>query len=409
MCECGSTASGAYMGKIGGQIGDRLQLWGESVVSNAQKRFKSWTGLGDYKLSQNSLIQGGGPLITQQGSLLIYHKEYLGDVTTGSVVGGFNSRTYAVNPANVLTFPWGSNIAQQYEQYRPRGIIFEFKSTATELTSAVSLGSILMAADYDNNDVPFTSKADMLNTAFSQEAKMSNDAVHGIECDPRVNGKSVYFTRTLADNVTNRDLNDYDVCKFTIATSGGGLAANSVVGSLYVHYEFELLKEQIYGGLPMKDLLHCNFKTVAASGRMWGDMPKEITSGTDLGITFPEGLQRIAIPKTWAGAVFNIEITYLVGSNFAMGAVTAPTLTNCSFVATSGDSATSAVAGLLETVPPTTTVTLTSYTSWMIKIDDILASDALINFASYYAMHSTGSYPCTLSFRFTIVDKLYSD
>ena len=56
MCECGNSGTGKYFSKIGGQFGDKMQAFGEGVLANAQKRFKSWTGLGDYKIVYNSLI-----------------------------------------------------------------------------------------------------------------------------------------------------------------------------------------------------------------------------------------------------------------------------------------------------------------------------------------------------------------
>lgn len=269
MCDCsGSTALGAWGGKVGAQLGDRAYGYGQSALSAGRKRLKNWTGLGDYNITGNSLManidqtQGGDLRIsTGQRSTRVTNREYLGEVVTGPVQGEFHSQSFRINPANVYTFPWLSPIASQYDQYKAKGILFEFQSTATEYTATTaSLGSVIMATDYDVNDKPYSSKSQMLNAAFSQESKMSNSAVHGIECDPHELQRNVFYTRATGVFREQTD-RDHDIGIFTIATQGGGLPANQSIGSLYIHYDVELLKEQVYGGIPSKGTLFSTYVT----------------------------------------------------------------------------------------------------------------------------------------------------
>lgn len=245
-CNCGSSSLGSYLGTVGGQIGDRATAWGEGLAMEAKKRFKNWTGLGDYRINTNSLIAGGGePVIFTAGrATRIHYREYLGELVTGPVVGGFHATTFVVNPANSVTFPWLSNIARNYDQYVPAGIIFEFKSTATDSTTAsASLGSVMIATEYDVLDSAPTSKSEMMNSAYSSEAKCSESMLHGIECEPTETQRKLWYTRHQDQPVS--DVRDYDFCHTTFATIGGGLPANQSIGSIYVHYEFVFYKEQI--------------------------------------------------------------------------------------------------------------------------------------------------------------------
>lgn len=243
-CNCGTTDAGRYLGTIGGQIGDRASAWGMGVLSSAKKKFKSWTGLGDYNIVANSLINvgPGKPILETRGqSIVISYRDYLGDVKVAAD-GGFSITKYRINPGDTTTFPWGSQIAQAYEQYKPKGVIFEFKSLLGDVANQNTVGSVIMAADYDIQDMEYSSKTEMLNSAYSGEGRQTSDHYHGLECDPAETQRNVFYIRRTEDKTkTGRD---YDLCNFYIATQGGNLPADTIVGSLYVHYEFVLFKEQ---------------------------------------------------------------------------------------------------------------------------------------------------------------------
>lgn len=345
MCECGTSGIGRYGGRIGSQVGDRVDAFGRSLAATAAKRFKSWTGLGDYKLTKNSLIQGdissGSALQLQTGQnhVRIAYKEYLGDVTTHpTTIGAFNITQFTINPGNEITFPWLSSVAQNFDQYEPRGIIFEFRSTAVETTTGTaSLGSIIMASDYDLYDEPYKSKLDMLNSAYSNEAKISDSVIHGIECDPSANGKNTYFVRSMGTTAAG-DITDYDICNFYVATQGGGLPAASSIGSLYVHYEFVLKKEQLFNGVYAKGIEWSTYKGETVSPTGYSFSPLKLISGKDIGVKLSSvgTVPLITFPKNLAGYSFRILILY--SNNTTAVNYTAPTYTytNCTQMTTPG-------------------------------------------------------------------------
>lgn len=269
--------------------------------------------------------QKGVPQIqTQNRSTLISFREYLGDVYTHpSVVGEFNLKSFAVNPGNNVTNPWLAPIALQFEQYKPRGIIFEFKTTTadTSLTSAV--GSLIMMTDYDVLDDPPATKSDMLNSAYSQESKISHSAVHGLECSPEELQRKVFYTREATASMTYGP-RDYDIGNFHIATQGGNLPVNQSVGSLYIHYEYEFFKEQpnphhVNGLYMMK---RNNTNVTNEIGIITTAMNlATLTSGVDIGLQFAHSNpaepyytstnSELRFPATLSGKTIFIEIAFV--------------------------------------------------------------------------------------------------
>lgn len=228
-------------------------------LTGAYKGMKSLVGWGDYSLRSNSLINGGGTAganvrIVPQGNraVRIVYREYIGDVFTHpTVAGAFNISAYPLNPGLLQTFKWLPPIAQQYEQWTPNGIVFEFKSTSSEYVATQALGSVIMATEYDSLDQPYQDKVEMLNCAYSNEGKPSEHILHGIECDPRDNPNSIFYVR---NGLPDGDIRDYDLGTFYVATQGGATAGLNL-GSLYIHYDITFRKEQLYNGIPLRSQL----------------------------------------------------------------------------------------------------------------------------------------------------------
>lgn len=336
-CDCGgNTALGQWGARVGAQLGDRTTAYGSEMLGLARKKFKDWTGLGDYNLVGNSLIAGkndpGLNIETSGRFTRIRYREYLGEVFTHPTYSGaFNITHYRLNPADPRTFPWLSPIALQYEQYKPMGILFEFRSTATTSSNATAaLGSIIMSTDYNVLDPAYTSKSEMLNAAYSQEARVSNDQIHGIECDPRELQQNVYFSSLVLPTTNQRD---YDIGNFYVATDGGGLPANQSVGSLYVHYDFMFMKEQLVGGLLANHTIWTEYQ-VSGVGKEFQDAfgntidpnspaYKKNVWGFDTGITCRDnglGFITWALPALFNGTIVRLELfAETDGSSAALG------------------------------------------------------------------------------------------
>lgn len=242
-----------YQQRIGQEAGQKVGRWigskAASLGGRAANALYSFFGSGDYTVKVNSLIDGGGTGRMQAAAVVssgretrIRFREYLGPVTAGTS-GAFTATTFEINPGLVQTFPWLSAIANNYEQWTPNGIVFEYKSTSSDYAATTALGSIIMATDYDALDADYASKTEMLLTAYSSEAKPSQDLLHGLECDPRDTPNRIFYVRG-GSVPSGGDVTDFDLGKFTVATQGGNAVAGTELGSLYINYDITFRKEQ---------------------------------------------------------------------------------------------------------------------------------------------------------------------
>lgn len=240
------TGHGAYRKKyvprsMGAQIGGHL---GSMLGHGAQQLIKHITGFGDYKIQANSLMGGlyDPPELHNYSnrSVVIRHREYLTDIVASSA---FTLKSYAINPGMNETFPWLSNVASNFEEYRITGMIFEYKTLSADYTGASSaaLGFVAMATQYNVYNPPFDNKKVLENYEFSNSAKPSDSFIHPIECKKSLSPVSELFVRT--GNVTQGDMRLYDLGNFQIAT--GGNSGNGILGELWVTFEVEFFKPKL--------------------------------------------------------------------------------------------------------------------------------------------------------------------
>lgn len=75
------------------------------------------------------------------------HRECLGDVVTSATAGSFNYTRYLFNPTNAALFPWLHQLAANFESYRVKGCLFEFRSMSGNALNSVNtaLGNVIMS------------------------------------------------------------------------------------------------------------------------------------------------------------------------------------------------------------------------------------------------------------------------
>jgi len=355
MCDCGTAASrkiGRYIDKGIAALGGEDNLRGAwNVGKQVFKGFKKFTGRGDYSIVGNSLMESAlagiaDPAVMSSGrATRVTHKEYIGEVTTHpSNSQLFNGQTFELNPGNMITFPWLSTIALQYEQYIPMGIVVEFISSATDTTTSASLGTVTMATEYNVTTTNYTSKREMMQSAYSSDSKLTNDQMHGIECAPSELQRKVFYVRNFnppADYPSNGSSKaDYDMGKTTVAVSGSGLEEGSSVGSLYIHYDFIFIKPQPYGGLQGMGIIQMGWKsdiTLSDISFSLDLIDMEQTTGPDLqiqiGSIYDDGAHAtvagngITFPANLQGAQFHVEMMYSQVLHYVAVAVGNQTLT----------------------------------------------------------------------------------
>lgn len=232
-----------------GSLGNRI---GSMIGGGAQKLFKMITGFGDYKVENNSLMEGGlsPPQVVNSvasGGFIVRHREYLDDIVATTA---FTNIAYNINPGIAFNFPWLASIAAQFEEYVIRGMVFEYKTMSSDVilssNTTTALGTVIMATQYNSINPTFPDKKTMENYEFACSSKPSLSFIHPIECKPGLVSNPHLYIRT-GVQPTGSDLRLYDLGIFQIATQGmqnnGG-----VIGELWCSYEIELFKPKVSAG-----------------------------------------------------------------------------------------------------------------------------------------------------------------
>lgn len=127
------------------------------------KGIATLTGYGDYTAGGVNLGDQVPIVRNTPVGCIVRHREYIGDLIA---TAGFVVNPQKINPSNGAIFPWLSKIAANFEEWIPRGIIFEYRTMSSDTVVNVSsgspaLGTVIMATDYNVYNPPFASKQQM--------------------------------------------------------------------------------------------------------------------------------------------------------------------------------------------------------------------------------------------------------
>jgi hypothetical protein len=143
----------------------------------------------------------------------------------------FANTRFAVNPGITATFPWGSGIAPNYEEYECKSISFVYEPES----SSTATGAVILSFDYDAlNAAPSTKQAaleisDSIRSAPWVPSRLTLKTVD-------LQKRGTLFTRTSA--VANSDLKTYDLGNINVSTMGQ--ATTAIVGEFWIEYHFVL-------------------------------------------------------------------------------------------------------------------------------------------------------------------------
>nr|QKV51310.1 putative capsid protein [Crucivirus sp.] len=246
----------SFGAKLGGWLGHGIG----SVV-------KAITGFGDYTVRENSLmnLNMGGidppSIVNSRNGVIIRHREFIGNVLGATV---FTLQSFKIQPGLVSSFPWLSQVADAYQEWRPRGIIYEFKSLSSDAVIATnssgSLGSVIMATQYDSTLANFPDKRTMENSEYANSCKPSCSMLHPIECMKSQSVLSNLYLRAAGISLTGKDPRFYDLGNFQIAVEGmASGSAGQTIGELWVTFEVEMYKPEL--GLTGAGVLTDHFST----------------------------------------------------------------------------------------------------------------------------------------------------
>jgi len=305
-----------------GRVGRRAFDGGATSI------MKKIFGNGDYQYSDtpavNSLFKGSSDGDSAQGTFDTKHftrlkgREFIKPLYTSATQGVPVIELLEVNPGLSTTFPWLSSVADNYQQYRWRGLVFEVVTTSSAYSSQGAIGNTVMTCNYNASQPAYTSQISMQNSDEAISFALYNGGVFGVECKSGSNPQNSYYVRT-GSEVTTAPVTSTDMLSFQYglfpATS---YPASSQVGLLYVSYDIELWSPAMdidpYGYASLTGTLtYGGISTVPAYSMKIGQM-----RGNCRGIylnTTSLGQFSVYFPNARTGDIFQIVGTMFYGNN----------------------------------------------------------------------------------------------
>lgn len=297
------------------------------------------TGMGAYKSNKsivrhNALFktapQGNSVQIPQfspgRHGVQVAHSEYIGDLLCGtSTPSIFTLSDFDINPGLATTFPWLSQIAQNFESYRFHGLVFEFKSLCTDNTATFAgLGSVIMAAQYNSANSNFVNKFQMENYDGAVSCKPSQSMVFGVECDPRDIPENHLYIRS-GDLAANQDIKTYDMGQMQIASVGCPVASQQL-GEIWVSYIVDLMSPKLYAGQLGYGInqAHYSSSTAVSTSAYFGTSQTE--KFDNMGLAF--GTATITFPANIVTGTYQL-LYNVVGTAASAAQITITATTNC--------------------------------------------------------------------------------
>jgi len=251
------------------------ELLGRRLGAFAGRLLGKISGVGDY---ETDLPPGGLPIsdtvvpqfikTENARETRIRHREFIGNVYADGVAGRFKNTVYSLNPGNEVLFPWLAGIAQHYDQWEPHGVVVIFKTLTSTYAASQSLGTVVIASDYDVYDPSYTTKVEMANSEFAVSGNAAQNLMHPIECNSQERMTKT-FTVLSGPLSTVDNKRFFDLCNIQVASEG--CLANQLLGELWITYDLSFYKPQLPLNPTGLGLVHYAFTAeTATSGNPFG-------------------------------------------------------------------------------------------------------------------------------------------
>lgn len=307
----------------------------EAVVQSMKGSGTYTTGRGAYMT--NALVNGdskmnvaktNGATLDEHGSIMLEKREFVTSVNaTGSA--DFSVQSFNVNPALKSVFPWLSQTATNFDEWESIQMIFEYESVIsdTSVSSVGSLGTIILAANYNAGSANFSSFPQMVEYGGAVRGKISDHIVCGVESDPdKLANEAHLYTRS--GNVPdNQDIKTYDLAKFQLGLYGVPTAyiAGTQIGLLFVRYIVKLSKPKLYDSLGYSINTDSFYGTVNPSLALpLGTNPLKHINNSIGGVLTKSGTTTYTFPDNYTGTV---QILFYAKGTVSSGGAGNPAIT----------------------------------------------------------------------------------
>jgi len=319
---------------------------------NKGSRISQIMGMGDYA-STNQIMDVDMPVNPNQavhhamvaddlsGDIVYSNTEFITNIyasASGAGTSAFELRLFDINPALSETFPFLSQLAQNFELYEFLGLAFHYKPNSGDYgnSNSNSLGKVVLATNYDPDANPYSNSIVMENYDYACSTKPSSSCLHGVECEPVSRATMQLYTRTGASNKSKVFT---DLGKFQLATEGipFSAAGEALVGELWVTYSVKLSRAKL-GEYTGQGIQHALYHIAANSsgstfigGSVTADGDNEIdinpiaTGSNNIEIYFPNNakgkryLLTFSLNTGAAASLLSLNLTNLNGVTPVLG------------------------------------------------------------------------------------------
>lgn len=214
------------------------------------------TGLGSYTLHQNTFTKSSANVpqfeFAPDGSVIITHREFVRDIVGSTAFSYF---TVDICPTNLAAFPWLSIESRGFEQYEFLGLLACYVPTSGDAIASTNntLGTLIMATEYDVSRPPFQTKSEMEQYMFVTSGTPADGQIHPVECNPKrdtLNARymdGTFRTQAAAIDSTAQSATERDVernlrCTGRLQVATTGQQAATTIGELWWTYRVKLSK-----------------------------------------------------------------------------------------------------------------------------------------------------------------------
>jgi hypothetical protein len=212
-----------------------------SLVGKGVTSLAKWLGVGAYSVNNNTIIGAGGSVPSMHStndSIIVRHREYVGDVISSTT---FSSVSIPLNPGIATSYPWLSKIASAFQQYSIKGMVIEYIPEVSEIAAnEVSLGFVVLAAEYRTDLPSFPSLNQALESQFAVSVKPNCPSSLAIECDPNQSPYKSWYVRTNSVP-SGEDVKTFDFVNLNVLV-GNNQTGSVVLGQIWNTYEIELYR-----------------------------------------------------------------------------------------------------------------------------------------------------------------------
>lgn len=239
-------------------------------------------------------------------SIRFCHREYLGQVSSSTAFTiQYNEQ---INPTNTVLFPYLSSMANNFQEYRFKGLAFYFKSTSADALNSTNtaLGTVIMTAHYRADAPAPTNKVAMLNEMWSIDGRPSADIAMPVECAPQECPLNILYCGD--GSLGTNDPKFYNLAQFYLATQGSQAVAD--IGELYVTYDIELYKPILALSTGPFSSNCARYSCISATtADPKGAQVSKVDSGLPFTVTSTAGIFILTLVSPGLGSVFLVNLT----------------------------------------------------------------------------------------------------